>query len=143
MRLRATLVGALGLGALRALLLGLAMSADGSYVGLVPGLILLSIGDGVVYTTMFIAASTGVASRDQGIASGMASTGTQIGAAAGLAALVLVANSYTDGQTASPARRRRRRPRAAVLVTAGGIAATPLILRRAPNPARAPWPTRR
>ena len=126
--LRATLVGALALGALGALLLGLAMSENGSYAALVPGRILLSIGDGVVYTTMFIAASTGVAARDQGIASGVASTGTQIGAAAGLAILVLIANSQTDGQTGEALRIAVADGlRAAVLVISAGIAATILV----------------
>jgi len=125
---RATLVGALAIGALGALALGSAMSENGSYVALVPGLILLSIGDGVVYTTMFIAASTGVAARDQGIASGMASTGTQIGAAAGLAILVLIANSQSDGQTGEALRIAVADGlRAAVLVIAAGIAATILV----------------
>ena len=73
------------------------MSPDGSYAALIPGLVLLSIGDGVVFTTMFIAAGTGVADREQGVASGIASTSTSIGAAVGLALLVLVANSGTDG----------------------------------------------
>jgi EmrB/QacA subfamily drug resistance transporter len=129
--LRATLVGALTLGALGALVLGLAMSENGSYAALVPGLILLSIGDGVVYTVMFIAASTGVASRDQGIASGMASTGTQVGAAAGLAVLVLIANSPIDGQTGEGLRIAVADGlRAAVLVVAAGIAATILVALR-------------
>ena len=74
--LRRTLVAALTIGALGALALGLAMSPNGSYAALIPGLILLSIGDGVVFTTMFIAAGTGVADREQGIASGIASTST-------------------------------------------------------------------
>ena len=73
------------------------MSPDGSYAALIPGLVLLSIGDGVVFTTMFIAAGTGVADGEQGVASGIASTSTSIGAAVGLALLVLVANSGTDG----------------------------------------------
>ena len=55
------MVGALGVGALGAVALGRAMSPDGSYAVLIPGLIALSIGDGVVFTTMFIAAGTGVA----------------------------------------------------------------------------------
>ena len=68
-----------------------------SYVGLIPGLIALSIGDGVVFTTMFIAAGTGVPDREQGIASAIVSTASGIGAAIGLALLVLVANSGTEG----------------------------------------------
>ncbi len=73
------------------------MSPSSSYVGLIPGLIALSIGDGVVFTTMFIAAGTGVPDREQGIASAIVSTASGIGAAIGLALLVLVANSGTEG----------------------------------------------
>jgi hypothetical protein len=92
------------------------------------GCIPLSIGDGVVYTAMFIAASTGVREHDQGIASGMASTGTQIGAAAGLAVLVLIANSQTDGQTGEALRIAIADGlRTAVLAIAAGIAATILV----------------
>jgi hypothetical protein len=64
---------------------------------LIPGLIALSIGDGVVFTTMFIAASTGVTDREQGVASGIVSTSSGIGAVVGLAVLVLVANSGSEG----------------------------------------------
>lgn len=95
--LRRTLVGALTVGAIGAVALGLAISRDGSYVTLIPGLVALSIGDGVVFTTMFIAAATGVPDSEQGIASAIASTGSGIGAAVGLAILVLVANSGLDG----------------------------------------------
>lgn len=64
--LKPTLVGALLIGALGALLLALAMSPDGSYRALIPGLVLISVGDGTVFTAMFIAAGTGVADREQG-----------------------------------------------------------------------------
>jgi hypothetical protein len=80
------------------------MSPDGSYAALVPGLIAVSVGDGVVFTTMFIAAGTGVPDADQGVASGIASTSTSIGAAVGLAVLVLVANSGTGGLADEPLR---------------------------------------
>jgi EmrB/QacA subfamily drug resistance transporter len=95
--IRRTLAAALTLGAIGAAGLGLAVSPDGSYATLVPGLIAVSIGDGVVFTTMFIAAATGVTDREQGVASGIVSTGSGIGAAVGLAMLVLVANSGTEG----------------------------------------------
>ena len=98
---RAALVVALSVGGLGAVALGLSMSPASSYVGLIPGLIALSIGDGVVFTTMFIAAGTGVPDREQGIASAIVSTASGIGAAIGLALLVLVANS---GRKASSVR---------------------------------------
>jgi MFS family permease len=126
--LRRTLVAALTIGALGALALGLAMSPNGSYAGLIPGLTLLSIGDGVVFTTMFIAAGTGVADREQGIASGIASTSTSVGAAVGLAVLVLVANSGTDGVTGETLRVATADGLGtAVLVVAAGIAAIALV----------------
>jgi EmrB/QacA subfamily drug resistance transporter len=122
--LKLTLVAALVVGAAGALALGLAMSPHASYAALIPGLIMLSIGDGVVFTTMFIAAGTGVADREQGVASGIASTSTSVGAAVGLALLVLVANSGTDGLAGEALRIATADGLStAVLVVAAGIAA--------------------
>jgi MFS family permease len=126
--LRRTLVAALGLGALGAVALGSTMSAYGSYASLIPGLIALSIADGIVFTAMFIAAATGVSDRDQGVASGIASTGSGVGAAIGLAILVLVANSGTHGLTGEELRVSTAAGlRAAVFVVAAGIVVTLLV----------------
>ncbi|MGH2716012.1 MAG: MFS transporter [Thermoleophilaceae bacterium] len=145
--LRATLVTALVVGALGALALGFAMSANASYASLVPGLILMSIGDGVVFTTMFIAAGTGVADSEQGVASSIASTSASVGAAVGLALLVLVANSGTDGLAGEALRTASADGLStAVLVIAAGIAATALVaLNLRPDPRtrdEAPCPRR-
>jgi MFS family permease len=129
--LRLTLVGALGVGALGAVALGLAMSPDRSYAALIPGLIALSVGDGVVFTTMFIAAATGVADREQGVASGLASTAGGVGAVVGLAGLVLVANAGTDGLAGEELRVATADGlSAAVLVAAAGIAVNLLVALR-------------
>jgi EmrB/QacA subfamily drug resistance transporter len=126
--LRPTLFAALVVGGVGAVGLGLAMSADGSYAALVPGLIALSIGDGIAFTTMFIAAGTGVSDREQGVASGIASTSASVGAAVGLALLVLVANSGTDGLAGETLRIATADGlSAAVLVIAAGIAVTALV----------------
>jgi MFS family permease len=126
--LRASLVAALATGAVGALALGLAISPDGSYAALVPGLILLSIADGLVFTTMFIAAGTGVADGEQGVASAIVTTSTAVGAAVGLAVLVLVANSGTDGLVGEALRSATADGlHSAVLVVAGGIAAMALV----------------
>jgi EmrB/QacA subfamily drug resistance transporter len=141
--LRPTLVAALTTGAVGALALGLAMTPGGSYVALIPGLILMSIGDGVVFTTMFIAAGTGVDDDEQGVASGIASTSTSIGAAVGLALLVLIATSGTSGQTGEALRTATVHGLStAVLVIAGGITVTALVALslRAPSPTRAGAP---
>jgi MFS family permease len=126
--LRSTLVGALAVGALGAVALGLAMSADGFYAALIPGLIAISIGDGIVFTTMFVAAGTGVSSEEQGVASGITSTSTSIGAAVGLAVLVAVANAGTHGLAGEELRKATANGLGnAVLVIAGLIAATALV----------------
>jgi MFS family permease len=126
--LKRTLVTALAIGMLGAVALGLTISPDGSYVTLIPGLVGLSIGDGVVFTTMFIAAATGVRSREQGIASGVASTGSGIGAAVGLAILVLVATSGLYGLTGEALRTATAHGiSTALFAIAAGIAVTLLL----------------
>jgi MFS family permease len=143
MGLRATLVAALGIGAVGAVALGLAISPDGSYVELIPGLVALGIGDGVVFTTMFITAATGVSDRDQGIASGVASTGSGVGAAVGLAMLVLVATAGLDDLTGERLRIATADGiRTTLFVVAGGIVVTLLVaVTRCPTPtAPAPAP---
>ena len=81
-------------------------------------------GDGVVFTTMFIAAATGVADREQGVAAAIASTATGVGAAVGLALLVLVANAGTADLAGEPLHTATADGlRDAVLAVAAGIAA--------------------
>jgi len=142
-----TLVVALAIGAVGAAALGLAMSADGSYAALIPGLVALSIGDGVVFTAMFIAAGTGVAEDEQGTASGIVSTGSGVGAALGLAVLVLIATADTDGLVGEALRVATADGlRTAVLVVAAGIAVTiPIALSLRPRrsaPCDVPCPRR-
>ncbi|GGK51786.1 MFS transporter [Streptomyces flaveus] len=90
---RTTMLGGMAVGAVGALLLAVALTDDGSYVRLLPGIVLLSLGQGAAWTGMWVAAAAGVAPGDQGIASGMASTTLQVGGAVGLAVLVAVANT--------------------------------------------------
>ncbi|MFJ9406766.1 MFS transporter [Streptomyces sp. NPDC101393] len=126
--IRRTLLAALATGALGAVLLGLAISPDGSYTALIPGLIILSIGDGIVFTSMFIAAGTGVSDREQGTASGIASTGSGMGAAVGLALLVLVATAGLDDLTGDRLRNETADGISTTLfVVAAGIALTFLV----------------
>jgi MFS family permease len=148
--LRRTLAAALAIGALGAVALGFAIAPDGTYLGLVPGLVALSIGDGIVFTTMFIAAATGIPDRRQGIASGIASTGSGAGAAVGLAILVLVATAGLHGRSGEQLRVATADGISTTLfVVAGGIVLTLLVaLSRcptppAPAPAPVPYQTRR
>jgi EmrB/QacA subfamily drug resistance transporter len=129
--LRPTLVVALGIGAVGAAALGLAAAPDSSYAALVPGLIVISIGDGVVFTAIFIAAGNGVSEQEQGVAAALASTSTSVGAAVGLALLVLVANADTDGLVGEELRRAAADgTRTALFVVAAGIALAALIATR-------------
>jgi MFS family permease len=123
--LRTTCLAALAIGALGAAVLGATMTANAHYVDLLPGLILVSAGDGTMFTAMFIAAATGVAPHRQGIASAIVSTGSGIGAVVGLALLVLLANHWRAGLSGEALRVAAAHGiRAAVLAIAGGIAAT-------------------
>ena len=88
---RNTLLVSLAAGLAGTLAFAVQLGADTGYGVLVPSLAVLSIGQGMVFTTMFAAASTGVAPEEQGIASGVATTGQQVGGAVGLAVLVAVA----------------------------------------------------
>jgi EmrB/QacA subfamily drug resistance transporter len=135
--LRLTLIAALATGVAGALALGAAIAPDGTYAALIPGLILVSLADGVVFTSMFIAAGTGVGDHEQGVASGIVSTASGIGAALGLALLVLIANDGSDGLRGEALRVATADGIAsAVFVVAGGIAATVLVALnlRSPEP---------
>jgi len=133
--LRAAMIGALSIGAAGALILGLTLRADAAFVLLIPGLIAVSIGDGAMFTAIFIAAATGVADRQQGVASGIVSTGQGIGASVGLALLVLIANTMTSELTGEELRMASAEGIArSVFAIGGGIVLTLLIV------VRFPWP---
>ncbi|MCX4779716.1 MFS transporter [Streptomyces sp. NBC_01264] len=116
---RNTILGALVVGAAGTLMLALAMDPSASYIALVPGLIVLSLGQGALYTSMFSASSSGVDPMEQGIASGIVSTGQQVGGAVGLALLVAVANSITGEEATRAATTDGLRT--AVLIAAGAM----------------------
>jgi MFS family permease len=144
------LVAALSIGAVGAVALGIAISPSGSYIELIPGLIALSIGDGVIFTTMFIAAATGISDREQGVASGVASTGSGVGAAVGLAILVLIATAGLGDLSGAQLRTATADGiSTALFVVAGGIVVTLFVaLTRCPTPpeprpAPVPYQTRR
>ncbi|WP_225878557.1 MFS transporter [Spongiactinospora rosea] len=94
---RTTLIIGILLNALGGVLLGLGFTADGSYLTVLAGIVVVGLGMGVTYEGMWIAAGTGVPAADQGLASGVASTALQVGAGAGLAVLVAVANAGLGG----------------------------------------------
>jgi hypothetical protein len=88
----------------------------------------LSIGQGILFTAMFAAALSGVAPQHQGIGSGVAVTGQQVGGALGLAVLVAVANAKSEGaDVVADAAATAHGISAAVYVAAAGIALTILV----------------
>lgn len=81
------------------------LSVGGSYwVDVFPGLILMALGMGQVFIAVTIAATSGVAPRESGLASGIMNTSQQIGGALGLAILSGIATagvkSYTESNAA-------------------------------------------
>ncbi|MFI0454453.1 MFS transporter [Actinomadura sp. 6N118] len=125
---RTTMIASLIVGLAGTMLVAATLATDASYAALIPGLVVLGLGQGAGYTLMFGAATAGTAPHHQGVASGVASTAQQIGGAVGLAVLVAIANAGTDGLT-GPALRSATTDglRTATFVAAAGIALTAMV----------------
>jgi EmrB/QacA subfamily drug resistance transporter len=94
------LIGA-ALGAL-GLLLFLRLTPDSSYLAdLLPGIMLTSIGMGLVFVPITLIATSGVPADDAGLASGLFNTSQQIGGALGLALLSTLATNRTEDELLS------------------------------------------
>lgn len=87
-------------GAIGTALIALSISAGGSYGSLVPGLIVMGVGQGIAWTGMWVAAASGVDADKQGVASSIAASTQQVGYAFGLAILVAITNSSVAGRGA-------------------------------------------
>ena len=85
-------VAAFGLG-----VLALTTSVDGTYLGVIAGLLPMSIGMGATFVSLTLVATTGVETDDAGLASGIFNTSQQVGGALGLAVLSTLANDRTAG----------------------------------------------
>ncbi len=76
----------------------LTTDANGTYLAdVLPGLIPISIGMGLTFVPVTLLATSGVAHRDAGLASGLFNTSQQVGGALGLAILSTIAVSRTEG----------------------------------------------
>jgi predicted MFS family arabinose efflux permease len=82
-----TLAGGMAFGAV-GILLYMRLPAEASLADLIPGMIVAGLGQGIAFTTMYVAASTGVPEGNEGVASAMAMTAQQLGGSVGLALLV-------------------------------------------------------
>lgn len=84
-----TIAIGMGLGAIGFMLLT-RLSETGSAWGVIPGTVIIGFGQAFVFTTMYIAASTGIDMKEQGVASAIVTTGQQIGGAVGLAVIMAI-----------------------------------------------------
>ncbi|MDR9854274.1 MFS transporter [Paenibacillus sp. VCA1] len=66
------------------------LSDKGTVWGMIPGTVIIGLGQALVFTTMFIAGGTGIEPRDQGVSSAIVSTGQQIGSSVGLAIIMAI-----------------------------------------------------
>ncbi len=72
---------------------------EGDYVGeLLPAVVVLSIGMGMLFVPLTLLATTNVNEHDAGLASGLFNTSQQVGGALGLAILSTFATSRTENQ---------------------------------------------
>ncbi|MGN9843669.1 MFS transporter [Nonomuraea sp. H19] len=96
--------------------------AQASYGLLVPGLIVSGVGQGIVWTAMWIAAATGTAAHEQGVANGIASTALNLGNSIGLAIFAALADLGTAGKTGEALRTATAHGEfVVVLLTAAGM----------------------
>lgn len=87
-----TIAGGMGLGAIGFMLLT-GLSETGSAWGIIPGMVIIGLGQAFVFTTMYIAGSSNIHMNEQGLASSIVSTGQQIGGAVGLAVIMAIISS--------------------------------------------------
>jgi MFS family permease len=76
------------------------LPVHGNYlVHLLPSLLVMPVGYGMTFPSVYAAATSGVPARQAGLASGLITTAQQIGGAVGLAVISAVAASYTSSLT--------------------------------------------
>jgi MFS family permease len=121
------------------------LSAPGSYAGnVLPGLLLTAFGMGLLFPTVAVLATAGVASGDRGLAGGLLAASQQVGMAVGLAVLATVAAARTRGAPGQAAVTLVAGYRVSYWVAAGVIAcalALVAFLLRSASQANGPEPT--
>src|SRR5919204_644028 len=99
--IKAPLLGGLALYVL-ALLLFARAPVGGSYVvDVLPGMLIIGLGGGITFNPILLAAMSGVAPTEAGLASGVVNTSFMFGGALGLAILASLAASRTSSLTSS------------------------------------------
>jgi EmrB/QacA subfamily drug resistance transporter len=90
---------------------------DTSYVvDLLPGIMLMSVGMGLVFVPVTLIATSGIPADDAGLASGLFNTSQQVGGALGLAVLSTFATNRTTDELASAGRSPTEAETASALV---------------------------
>ncbi|MDB5850544.1 MAG: putative transport protein [Rhodoferax sp.] len=121
--IRSGLLIGLCIGIVGLLTIALSASSEGSYVAhMLPGFVIDGLGQGITWTLMWVAATTGIDALDRGVASGMASTAQQVGNALGLAVLVAVSVAMDTSPGGAGADAVPTGLRAAFLAAAGVVA---------------------
>jgi predicted MFS family arabinose efflux permease len=103
---RAVMITGMTIAAAGLAVLAATTEVDGSYLGVLGGLLPMSIGMGATFVPMTLVATTNVEADDAGLASGIFNTSQQIGGALGLAILSTLATDRTSsvlaGLTGAP-----------------------------------------
>lgn len=95
---RAALLTGFGIGVVGTVALAVAFVTEAGFLAAAPGLVVSGLGQGIVWTAMFAAASTGVDPARAGVANGLATTTLNVGNAVGIGALVAVAGAVDGDQ---------------------------------------------
>jgi fucose permease len=90
-----TVLGGMSLAAIGLIVLAATTKVDGSYLGILFGLVPMSLGMGCTFVPLTLVATTGIDSEDAGLASGLFNTFQQVGGALGLAVLSTLASDRT------------------------------------------------
>ena len=141
---RTTLLIGFAIGAPGTVGLAFGFDANTGYALLLPGLVISGVGQGIVWTSMWIASATGTAAHEQGVANGIASTTLNLGNAIGLAAFTALADIGTQNKSGEALRIATADGEfLVILLTAAGMVAGLLItltLRQTPTTAPTPIP---
>jgi MFS family permease len=99
--IRRPLAGGLFLATAGLVLFARAPVNGGFVADVLPGMLLLGLGDGIAFNPMLLAAMSDVAPNESGLASGLVNTAFMMGGALGLAVLASLAASRTGGLLAA------------------------------------------
>ncbi|RLP75715.1 MFS transporter [Mycetocola tolaasinivorans] len=94
---RPTLILGAAVGLVGTAWFGLTVASGASLLTWVPGIVLSGLGQGIVWTAMWVAVGTGTADEEQGTASGIGATAQNTGNAIGLAVFVAIGATFASG----------------------------------------------